>query len=217
MATLDCCTIEHTKTVDRYLKTLFQNRGGVSDLARSLGVAPPSVTAMMHRLRDAGLVEPESVRLTPHGLRHAHGAVRRHRLLETFLHDVLGVRWDEVHVEAEKLEFGLSERLEDLIDAQLGYPRHDPHGDPIPPKYGTHDEGAELPLAAAGPGDRFRVLRVNDRDPGALRALAAMHVGLGAELEVLTATTPEGRRVRAGDRDLVLTAPLVHAIRGEFA
>ena len=213
MTSFDCCTIEHTKTVDRYLKALFENTGGISDLARSLGVSPPTVLAMLRRLRDARLVERDQVRLTEHGLRHAHGAVRRHRLLETFLHDVLGVRWDEVHLEAEKLEFGLSERLEDLIDATLGHPRHDPHGDPIPPKHGAHDEGAQLPLTSAGPGDRFRVLRVNDRDPGALRALAALEVGLGAEFEVLD---EECRRVRAGGRDLVLSAPLVRAIRGEL-
>lgn len=211
----NCCTIEHTPTVERYLKALFENRGGISDVARALGVAPPTVTAMVHRLRDSDLVEPDALRLTAHGLRHAHGAVRRHRLLETFLHDVLGVKWDEVHTEAEKLEFGLSERLEDLIDARLGHPRRDPHGDPIPPKEGVHHEGTEMPLALARPGERFRVLRVTDRDPGALRALASLRVGLGAEFEVV-AEAAGTRRVRTGDRDLVLSAPVVRVIRGEL-
>jgi DtxR family Mn-dependent transcriptional regulator len=221
----ECCAIDHTKTVERYLKAVFENSrdgtsAGTSDLARTLGVSPPSVTAMLHRLRDNKLVEQAEwgqVSLTPHGLRHAHGVIRRHRLLETFLHDVLGVRWDEVHGEAEKLEFGLSERVEDLIDIALDHPRHDPHGDPIPAKDGGHDEGAELSLDRARPGDRFRVLRVNDRHPGALRALAAMKVGLGAEFEILEAVPATGvLRVRQGGRQLLLTADVVLAIRGEL-
>ena len=220
----DCCTIDHTGTVERYLKAIFKistdgAAAATSDLARTLGVAAPSVTAMLHRLRDNDLVEQAmwgQVRLTPHGRRHAHGVVRRHRLLETFLHDVLGVRWDEVHAEAEKLEHGLSERVEDLIDAALDHPRRDPHADPIPAKDGTHDEGAELSLEWARPGDRFRVLRVNDRHPGALRALTAMRVGLGAEFEVLGAGPDTGvLRVRQGGRQLLLTAEVVRAVRGE--
>lgn len=221
----DCCTIDHTQTVERYLKALFATSragasAGTSDLARALGVAPPSVTAMLHRLRDSALVQTTAwgqVVLTPHGYRHAHGVVRRHRLLETFLHDVLGVRWDEVHVEAEMLEHGLSERVEDLIDVALDHPRLDPHGDPIPAKDGTYDEGAELALEWARPGDRFRVLRVNDRHPGALRVLTALKVGLGAELEILGAGPASGvLRVRQGERQLVLTPEVVRAIRGEL-
>jgi DtxR family Mn-dependent transcriptional regulator len=221
----DCCTIDHTQTVERYLKALFENgkdgtSTGTSDLARALGISSPSVTAMLHRLRDSALVEQPvwgQVSLTSHGLKHAYGVVRRHRLLETFLHDVLGVRWDEVHVEAERLECGLSERVEDLIDIALDHPRHDPHGDPIPAKDGTHDEGAELSLGLARPGDRFRVLRVNDRHPEALRALAAMKVGLGAEFEVVGSVPASGAfQVRQGGRRLLLAAEVVRAIRGEL-
>jgi DtxR family Mn-dependent transcriptional regulator len=221
----ECCTIDHTKTVERYLKALFENSkdgtsAGTSELARTLGISSPSVTAMLHRLRDNELVEQTEwgqVNLTRHGLKHAYGVVRRHRLLETFLHEVLGVRWDEVHAEAEKLEYGLSERVEDLIDIALDHPRRDPHGDPIPAKDGAHDEGGELSLDRARPGDRFRVLRVNDRHPDALRALTALEVGLGAEFEVLRAVPATGAlRVRQGERQLLLTAEVVRAIRGEL-
>jgi DtxR family Mn-dependent transcriptional regulator len=225
MTTPDCCTIDHTKTVERYLKALFENSkdgtsAGTSGLARTLGISPPSVTAMLHRLRDNELVEQTEwgqVSLTGHGLKHAHGVVRRHRLLETFLHDVLGIGWDELHAEAEKLEYGLSQRVEDLIDIALDHPRRDPHGDPIPAKDGAHDEGSELSLDRARPGDRFRVLRVHDRDPEALRALTAMEMGLGAEFEVLRELPATGAlRVRHDGRHLILSAEVVRAIQGEL-
>lgn len=220
-----CCGIEQTETVERYLKALFHlgvGRGaaGTTEVARSLGVSPPSVTAMLHRLREAGLVEQAGwgrARLSDHGYDHARGVTRRHRLLETFLHDVLGVTWDAVHSEAERLEHGLSPRVEDLIDAALGHPRQDPHGDPIPARTGEHDEGCELPLVPRGPGDRFRVLRVHDRDAEALRVLGAMGIGIGAELEVLDEGADVGSWwVRHRGRALVLRPGVVGALRGEF-
>lgn len=145
---LACCAIEHTETVENYLKAIFAlapegQSAGTSEIAERLAVAPPSVSAMIRRLRDCELIEQATwgqVRLTAHGQSHAHRIVRRHRLLETFLHRVLGLGWDQVHAEAEVLEHRLSEQLEDLIDAALGSPDRDPHGDPIPPKTGEHRE-----------------------------------------------------------------------------
>ncbi len=134
-----------TRATEDYLKTIFAltsigkpvTTGG---LAHELGVSSPSVTAMVKRLQDAQFLERasgRSLRLTAHGEQLALRVVRRHRLLETFLAATLGMGWDEVHAEAELLEHALSERLEDRIDAALGHPTRDPHGDPIPPGPGT--------------------------------------------------------------------------------
>ena len=131
-----------------YLKAIYHiaHRGEAVTtglLAAELGVASPSVTAMIKRLQEGELVDragPRELRLTGAGERAALRVVRRHRLLETFLAQVLDVPWDEVHAEAEVLEHVLSERLEERIDAALGHPTHDPHGDPIPPRHGAHDE-----------------------------------------------------------------------------
>ncbi|MDN5745264.1 MAG: metal-dependent transcriptional regulator, partial [Nocardioidaceae bacterium] len=158
--TVQCsCHIELTETVEDYLKTIFAITslgapGSTSRIAARLGVSAPSVTAMVHRLRDSGLVEQTrwgQVALTEHGQEHARGVVRRHRLLETFLHRVLGVTWDEVHDEAEVLEHHLSERLEELIDGALGFPDRDPHGDPIPRPPVKHEAHGETPLASSEP------------------------------------------------------------------
>ena len=188
-----CCSIEHSQVVEDYLKAVFHlcTRAGIattSALAAQLGLAAPTVSAMLKRLETAGLVQrspDHGVRLTGHGRRHALSVVRRHRLLEMFLAEVLAVPWDEVHDEAEVLEHALSARLEERIDALLGHPTHDPHGDPIPPTSGPHVEDWASPLAAAPPGSSFVVERVSDRDSLALRHLAELGIGPGSVLHVL--------------------------------
>jgi DtxR family Mn-dependent transcriptional regulator len=192
MRRYDCCEITHSEVVEDYLKTVFalETRGeptGTSALAEKLDVAAPTVSAMLKRLAAAGLVsrpDLHTVELTDHGRRHAVGIVRRHRLIETFLADVLAVPWDQVHDEAEVLEHGVSDRLLERIDALLGHPARDPHGDPIPPASGGHDEHWTASLAAAEPGCRFRVERVSDRDSDALRHLGRMGIRPGVVVEV---------------------------------
>jgi DtxR family Mn-dependent transcriptional regulator len=123
-----------------YLKAICKieltgGRASTTQLARELGVAPASVTTMSKRLERRGLVERTPYRgfeLTPAGRRDALEMVRHHRLIETFLVQTLGYSADRVHDDAERLEHALSEELEERIDAQLGRPTHDPHGDPIP-------------------------------------------------------------------------------------
>lgn len=188
----DCCEIAHSDVVENYLKAVFALTGrgevvGTSTLAEHLGVSPPTVSVMLKKLVAAGLVSRPSVhevQLTEHGGRHALGIVRRHRLLEAFLSEVLAVPWDEVHAEAEVLEHAVSERLVDRIDALLNHPTRDPHGDPIPPAHGSHEEEWTESLAAAEPGYRFRVERVSDQDSGALRYLGALGIRPGVVLEV---------------------------------
>lgn len=188
-----CCAIAHTEVVEDYLKTVFHltTRGGgatTSALAARLGLAPPTISAMLKRLEASDLVDrapDHQVELTEHGRRHALSVVRRHRLLEMFLVEVLEVPWDEVHEEAEVLEHALSARLEERIDALLGRPTRDPHGDPIPPRSGQHVEDWASPLAAAPAGSSFLVERVSDRDSAALRHLASLGVRPGSVLQVI--------------------------------
>ena len=126
--------------IQDYLKEIYKleaagQRATTSALAERLEVSAPSVTAMLKKLATLGLVEHEryrGVRLTERGRRVALEVIRHHRLVELFLVESLGMTWDEVHAEAEVLEHALSEELEARIDRALGYPTHDPHGDPIP-------------------------------------------------------------------------------------
>jgi DtxR family Mn-dependent transcriptional regulator len=218
-----CCSMERTATVEDYLKGIFTltSRGetaSTSAIAERLGVAASSVTAMLHRLRDNGLVEQAAwgrVALTAHGQGHAQAVVRRHRLLETFLHRVLGVAWDEIHAEAEILEHHLSGRLEQLIDAALGFPERDPHGDPIPRPLVKHEEHGETPLSRCEPGDRFVVQRVYDSDSQALRHLAELDICPGVSFEVERRSSEMGPMwVRIGDRPCPLSRTLVNLIHG---
>ncbi len=181
----------HSQAVEDYLKAVFRLSADsakvtTSRIAEALSVSAPSVSGMVKRLAADDLVARDraGVALTEHGQRHALRIVRRHRLLETFLAQALDLPWDQVHAEAEVLEHALSERLEERIDAVLGHPTRDPHGDPIPPRTGTHRERTGEPLDAAAAGGRFRVERVSDRDSGALRHLAGLGVTPGAVLRV---------------------------------
>jgi DtxR family transcriptional regulator, Mn-dependent transcriptional regulator len=188
-----CCGIALTEAVEDYLKAVFalstrDEPTTTSALAEQVGVAPPTVSAMLKRLAAHGLItrlDDHRVELTDHGLRHALDVVRRHRLLEAFLATVLNVPWDEVHAEAEVLEHAVSHGLLERIDAFLGHPTHDPHGDPIPSAYGPHVEQWTLSLAQASPGVRFLVERVYDRDGAALRYLGELGIRPGTVLEVV--------------------------------
>src|SRR5688500_5319107 len=140
-------------TVENYLKAIFQAqsvlRGAetlvpMGQLAAALGVVPGTATTMVKALSESGLVRYEpyaGVRLTPGGERLAALVLRRHRLIELFLVKVMGMNWTEVHDEAEQLEHAVSDRLIERIDAMLGHPATDPHGDPIPGPEGTVEIG----------------------------------------------------------------------------
>ncbi|WP_181783023.1 metal-dependent transcriptional regulator, partial [Pseudonocardia pini] len=179
-----------TPAVEDYLKTIFllSTRGEVVTtglLAKELQVSSPSVSAMVKRLADGELVRRgRALTLTDQGEREALRVVRRHRLLETFLVKALDMPWDEVHEEAEQLEHALSDRLEARIDAALGHPTHDPHGDPIPSSAGSHDESWGQPLTSAPDGCRFRIERVSDRQSDALRYLGDRGLRPGVVIEV---------------------------------
>lgn len=184
-----------TEAVDDYLKAILELSGaeGVrvtsNALAAHLEIRAASVTGMLQKL--AGLAVPlvayekhRGVRLSEAGKSRALEVIRHHRLLERFLHDVLGFAWDEVHEEAERLEHYISERLEDRIAACLGDPRLDPHGHPIPAKNGSIVVRAEVELAnwpCQVPG---AISSVSDRDPAALREMKRLGLVPGANIVV---------------------------------
>src|SRR5688500_16239808 len=135
-------------------------------LAAAMGVVPGTVTTMVKALGDAGLVEYEprgGVRLTRHGEQLALHVLRRHRLVELLLVQVLGLDWSEVHAEAEELEHVISEKVLERIDAVLGHPTVDPHGDPIPSAKGKVDSSRLTSLAACEVGKPLKVARVVDQ------------------------------------------------------
>jgi DtxR family transcriptional regulator, Mn-dependent transcriptional regulator len=178
-------------TVENYVKTiaLIAARDptgspvGTGELAQALNVSPGTVTGMLKTLSEANLATYtpyEGARLTESGQRLAMKVIRRHRLLERFLAETLTMSWDEVHEEAEHMEHAASERLVDRIDAYLGYPTVDPHGDPIPRADGSLTEIPGIPLARCQPGQRFRVVRVMDQDPAFLRYLSECGLDLNA-------------------------------------
>ncbi|MDX1383799.1 MAG: metal-dependent transcriptional regulator [Thermoanaerobaculia bacterium] len=175
-----------TSTVEDYLKCILtqqqrrpQELVTMGQIGAALGVAPGTVTAMVKTLAESGLVsyEPYSgVRLTAAGEKLAAHVLRRHRLVELFLVEVIGLDWTEVHEEAEQLEHAVSERLIDRIDELLGRPSVDPHGDPIPTREGRIDESRFPSLLACPLDHEQRVVRVGDQTSDFLRFLE--HRGL---------------------------------------
>jgi DtxR family Mn-dependent transcriptional regulator len=190
---------ELTSAAEDYLKAIYAldaegRKATTSALAERMGVSAPSATAMMKRLAELGLVERSPYRgvvLTDTGRLCALEVLRHHRLLERYLADSLGMSLDEVHAEADRLEHVLSEELEARIDAALGYPTHDPHGDPIPDIDLRIASGPLRSLADLAPGDSAVVVRVPDADADLLRYLAEIAIVPGQALE-LTRSAPFG-------------------------
>jgi len=185
-----------SSTVENYLKAIYQGQSllGPGDrlvpmghVASSLDVTPGTATTMIKALAESGLAEYEpysGVRLTPAGEKLAGLVLRRHRLVELFLVQVMGMSWADVHDEAEQLEHVVSERLIERIDAMLGHPTRDPHGDPIP-----NPEGAITPhdfdtLLTCPLGISLRVTRITDQDPAFLRFVESNDLKPGESVEV---------------------------------
>jgi DtxR family Mn-dependent transcriptional regulator len=169
-----------------YLKVIHKlaaehGRAATSQIAESLSIKPASVTGMLQKMAhaDPPLVEykkHQGVVLTATGEEAALEMIRHHRLIELFLHEVLGYPWDEVHEEAERLEHVISEKMERRIAAVLGDPNRDPHGQVIPPRDLKISPTNEVPLSRLRPRQRAIIRHVQDEDPELLRYLA--HLGL---------------------------------------
>ncbi|MCO4257333.1 metal-dependent transcriptional regulator [Pseudarthrobacter cellobiosi] len=159
-----------------------------SQLAQRLGVANSSVSEMVRKLKDQGLVDHKpysAITLTESGVRLALSMVRRHRLIETYLVQELGYSWDEVHDEAELLEHAVSDTFIERMAAKLGNPQRDPHGDPIPAADGTVLLPEAHLLGELDPGHTGRITRISDENPDLLRYLSAEEIDLDAEVEVV--------------------------------
>ena len=207
-----------TVAAQDYLKAIYVlesagERVTTSALAQRMAVSAPSATAMTKRLDELGLVERvphRGVALTEQGRRGALEVLRHHRLLERYLVDRLGLSLDEVHAEAELLEHALSEELEAKIDAELGFPTHDPHGDPIPDRDLRLVHGESQSLLDLEPGTTGSIARVPDGDPELLRYLGELGLVPDADVEMV-AQAPFGGPVT------VRTASGDHAISRELA
>ena len=203
--------------IQDYLKEIYKLAGEVdrvttTAVARRLGVSAPSVTSMLKKLAALGLVVHEPYRgatLTAAGELIAVEIVRHHRLLELYLMQTLGMSIENVHAEADRLEHALSEELEARIDAALGFPTHDPHGDPIPDAELRVDQSALRALDALGPGERATIRRVPD-DSGDLRVLSDLALLPGSEVELVDGG-------RGGRSVTVASGGAEHVIERELA
>ncbi len=215
-----------SQAVEDYAKAIFALEGRSSEpvsttaLAARLGITPGSVSAMLRKLDDLGLITHvpyRGVRLTASGRRLALEMLRHHRLLELFLTEALEMSWDRVHAEAEVLEHVLSDDLEALIAAKLGNPTIDPHGDPIPSAELELQERPTQSLESLEPGDRGTFVRVSDSDPEMLRYLAGCGIAPGDGFEV-SSRQPFGGPLflRFGEREQTIGGDLARAMRVEL-
>lgn len=183
-----------TDSIEDYLKIIFEltskeDRATTSRLAERMGVTPASVTGMVQKLAetDPPLLEyrkHHGVVLTEQGRKVALQTIRHHRLIEMFLHQILGFPWDEVHDEAECLEHVISEKVEERIAQVLGDPTHDPHGDPIPTRDLEIPPSTSVRLSELRDGQRAVVQRVRDSDPALLRYLQKLGLQPDSKLHV---------------------------------
>lgn len=212
-----------TTSVEDYAKTIYglaewDNADVTSSaLAKTLGVSNPSVSLMVKKMAELGLVDHQPyapIRLTEAGQRLALSMVRRHRLIETWLVREMGYGWDEVHDEAERLEHAVSEEFIRRLDAKLGHPGVDPHGDPIPSDDLTLDYPETTLLCRVPALSMVRIEQVDDAVPEALHALKQRHVSIGTEAQVRATESGAVVLSHQDDGDEVdLTHHVTHAVR----
>jgi DtxR family Mn-dependent transcriptional regulator len=214
-----------SSNVEDYLKTIYHLVGdteaaSTSAIADSLGVAAGSVTGMLKRLADQGLVEHVPYygsRLTMRGEEQAVGLIRRHRILELFLVQVLGYTWDRVHEEAEKLEHAVTEELIDRMAQVLGFPAADPHGAPIPATGKAFVDQKYPTLDKLDVGCSAVLRRVRDEDPAALRYLAELEMKPGAEVTLTDRGPFNGPLyIRVGDKEHIVSPELAQTVQVEM-
>jgi len=194
-----------------YLKQLFLLEEGeepvsTQALAERIGVRPASVSGMLRKLTEAGLIEHvpyHGARLTPQGRRIALELLRHHRLLEAYLVHLLGYLWDEVHEEAERLEHTISETFEARIAQLLQEPSYDPHGDPIPGPDLELPSTLGLPLPQLPPGTQARLTRVTAQDRDTLHLLDRLGLVPGSHLKVLEVSGGDVRLLLGAERFLI--------------
>ena len=182
-----------TRSVEDYLKAIYQlspegRPASTSEIAHLLALTPPSVTGMVKRLSEHGLLEHipyRGVQLTDEGRVAALRMVRRHRLIEAYLVEFLGYSWDTVHAEAERLEHAVSDTMVERMAGALGNPSVDPHGDPIPAADGSIHELACTALSDVPVGETVEISRVHENMPERLRYIASLGLKPGVHVTVV--------------------------------
>ena len=215
-------------TVEDYLKVIYDlsadnQRVGTGQIAEMLGVSPASVTDMFQRLAGEeppllDYVKRQGVALTEEGKKAALETIRHHRLLELFLHEILGFSWDEVHAEAERMEHVISEEFEERVAAVLGNPERGLHGKPIPSRNLEMPDLDTCILQDLRPGQVGEVHSVNDDDPGLLRYLESLGLVPGASFEIIDYSPYDNNlrlKVAGDDEVVVLGANVTAQIRVE--
>jgi DtxR family Mn-dependent transcriptional regulator len=212
-----------SSSVGDYLKAIWTvantKPAPTNAIAEALGVSSASVSGMLSRLQDSGLIEYEryrGVRLTEQGEREALRLMRRHRLLETFMIEHLGYTWDEVHDEAEAIEHVISDRYTERLAALLNHPTHDPHGDPIPTLDGTLPDTPNTPLTEADIGATLRISRLRTQDADILTYLAKLGIQPGQCLRVLEREPLGGLlHIVVEGKTIAVSKELATLVRGE--
>ena len=217
-------TPEPTRVTEDYLAVIWKasewpddgHTPATSAIASALGVSLSTVSAQLKRLATDGLIDYHpygAIALTPEGETIARQVVRRHRILETFLVEHLGLAWDEVHEEADKLEHATSDRLIARMDDMLGHPAVDPHGDPIPCDiHDAPDPG--VPLTRCERGESVVISRVSDENPDILRYCAKRTLAPGTRITILEEMDSTGlMSIEGGGQRVELSAQIANAIR----
>jgi DtxR family Mn-dependent transcriptional regulator len=210
-----------TQSVEDYIKGIYklESDGGkvtTSALARHLGIGDGSVTGMVKKLSQKRLIryEPyQGVHLTEAGRKIAMRTVRRHRLWEMFLVKFLNYSWDEIHNEAERLEHTMSDELERRLDKALGFPKFDPHGDPIPNERGELPLPREQKLAEVEAKQVVTIVRVSDENPEILQYLTRLGLGLQSRMKIIEKVSfDKSVIVKVGSKEVVLSSQLAQSI-----
>ncbi len=210
-----------SEQIENYLKNIYkiqsmEGRVTTSSLSERLQISPASVTEMVKKLADEGSLRYtpyKGVELTANGARDALKIIRKHRLWEMFLVEVLHFGWDEIDEEAERFEHIMSERMEDKIDEVLGFPSVDPHGDPIPSKNGTVKNIHAIALAEIEEGKTVRIVRVNDANAELLQYASSIGISLNKKLTVRQRMGFDNSLVvRMGTKELTISSTLASNI-----
>jgi DtxR family transcriptional regulator, Mn-dependent transcriptional regulator len=208
-------------TMREYLGEIYrlgQGEAWVSTtaLAEELNVSGPASVRMVHRLHEGGLVDHlpyKGIRLTPNGKKVALLNIRRHRLVERFLVDILKFGWHEAHDEADSLQKGMTQIIEDRIDVLMGHPTACPHGEPIPDRNGVMPDFEDKPLTVVAPGRKGNITRVRTREPEKLIYLAEIGLTPGAPFELVSRAPFNGPlRLKIGQHEQVIGKELAAAL-----
>jgi DtxR family Mn-dependent transcriptional regulator len=210
-----------TRSVEDYLKAIYQlspegRPASTSEIANLLALSAPSVTGMVKRLSEHGLLEHipyKGVQLTEEGRRAALRMVRRHRLIEAYLVEFLGYSWDTVHEEAERLEHAVSDTMIERMARALGNPTVDPHGDPIPTADGEVQELPCIALSDVPIGETVEISRVHESQPERLRYIASLGLRPGVHVTVVNRQPIDDLvTIKVGSHKQVIGRELGHAL-----